>query len=185
MAVVNISPRSHERGSIEACRLPRHRMRRSPLRVLTNAAPLKHAGSLEVQVSPDGSPRSHERGSIEAAGTAARQRRRRYSPRSHERGSIEAGAESLRDRAQGPALRVLTNAAPLKPEGIRTMRALETTLRVLTNAAPLKPCGCRWTRSHLTSSPRSHERGSIEASVGDPVAVDTQRLSAFSRTRLH
>ena len=205
------TPRSHERGSVEAsCDQGRRLPRTSPLRALTSAAPLKLRSPPLTGGGKDGTPRSHERGSVEAPRrdvalvrvgrplraltsaaplklvqhaphlhgslplraltSAAPLKPGRHTgvpvecrtPRSHERGSVEAGCGcGLSVGARRP-LRALTSAAPLKRSRAGREPPAACPLRALTSAAPLKPEGSARVFSDRPT-PRSHERGSVEA----------------------
>src|SRR5438309_796595 len=66
------SPRSHERGPIEAgSKRARRRTFAGSLRALTSAAPLKQIFLAVTRRKFGGSPRSHERGPIEARSSAS------------------------------------------------------------------------------------------------------------------
>ncbi len=104
-----------------------------------NVAPLKPE---ERRVTLDltaASPRSNERGPIEAYKFGGAFWEQGISPRSNERGPIEAITLGEYVAADGSALHVRMNVAPLKPD--------ET--GAASRAAP--------------PSPRSNERGPIEA----------------------
>src|SRR5207244_4081202 len=71
------------------------------------------------------------------------------------------------------ALRALTSAAPLKQACRKACRTIVRALRALTSAAPLKRLEGFCVVRAGDSSPRSHERGPIEAKGGlwaDPEA---------------
>ena len=132
------SPRSHERGPVEAMSAGRaRRTQRKNLRALTSAAPLKrNSAAVRVRVN-DSSPRSHERGPVEAITAPASIGLRNTSPRSHERGPVEAHQPLFRLVAQAD-LRALTSAAPLKQRLAYGVEKVGRNLRALTSAAPLK-----------------------------------------------
>ena len=106
------SPRSRERGPIEA------------LRNCVAFATLLH------------SPRSRERGPIEAGSHQCEDRNAGLSPRSRERGPIEAGvSRSIVTPMAGP-LRAPASAAPLKPGDATTAAKALDTLSALPRARP-------------------------------------------------
>ena len=80
--------------------------------------------------------------------------------------------------------RVLTDAAPLKPDAPLLEPGTGLDFRVLTDAAPLKrrPLERNW--QQCVQFPRSHGRGSVEARSPGFGEIQTGRISAFSRTRL-
>ena len=105
------SPRSRERGPVEAslrfCLLTRDRS----LRAHVSAAPLKHVRDASSADRFRHSPRSRERGPVEARRPGSRSICRTCSPRSRERGPVEASQQSStissavfspRSRERGP-----------------------------------------------------------------------------------
>ncbi len=89
----------------------------------------------------------------------------RASPRSQERGPIEAPATHVARMMLANGLRALRSAAPLKRSFGHNLPLDLSRLRALRSAAPLKRLessrGCSW----AWWSPRSQERGPIEACV--------------------
>ncbi len=161
MRVENISPRSHERGSIEATRWRGSRM------------------------AAFSSPRSHERGSIEAPVGGAELNLHVTSPRSHERGSIEARPAGAQVRRAWPSLRALTSAAPLKPSEREKARGVEACSPRSHERGSIEALASLPPGMFRFHSPRSHERGSIEAGPRFGQVAQTRTLSALSRARLH
>ena len=159
------SPRSHERGPVEAwANGSWQEPRESHLRALTSAAPLKQGRPASAERRAGVSPRSHERGPVEArlCGWSCSRSKSR-SPRSHERGPVEAVYRCFLVLHRCPYLRALTSAAPLKLFGAALNRAAMTYLRALTSAAPLKRRAPHRQPHRPSRSPRSHERGPVEA----------------------
>ena len=108
------SPRSKERGSVEAP------IEIDPFRAITHlrarksAAPLKRQSSRASRRTTPPSPRSKERGSVEAGSRWWHPRcAGRGSPRSKERGSVEAD-QVINSRLRLEDLRARKSAAPLK-----------------------------------------------------------------------
>ena len=161
------TPRSHERGPVEAEKL-----------------------GVFVDAFNDDTPRSHERGPVEARRGWPRCGVRGNTPRSHERGPVEAsphGAALLHDIIP---LRAHMSAAPLKQfrepfvhgGHVVTPRSHERgpveawqrpaarnsrwrTLRAHMSAAPLKLRLVGHVHPVPRGTPRSHERGPVEASL--------------------
>ena len=108
------------------------------------------------------SPRSRERGPVEAPCASRTAAPADGSPRSRERGPVEALGGNFRT-SFSRTLRAHVSAAPLKRETREETDAGSFPLRAHVSAAPLKrvaPCPSGRCRR---SSPRSRERGPVEA----------------------
>ena len=87
------------------------------------------------------------------------------SPRSHERGSVEADRMMHSIFRQTVSLHAHTSVAPLKLSAFEKAWPGPAALHAHTSVAPLKPFLRRHHTLHITLSPRSHERGSVEATL--------------------
>src|SRR5690606_9104251 len=105
-----------------------------------------------------------ERGPVEASTPSSTDLKVAVSPRSPERGPVEAAKEMNAGRLPR-SLRALRSAAPLKHPDLRVIGFTATPLRALRSAAPLKHAVGSSRRIGSVSSPRSPERGPVEACV--------------------
>ena len=90
LIVLDVYPRPHRRGPIEARFDVWQRVEELTIRVLTGAAPLKHASTPESSDDPADYPRPHRRGPIEAQDCKTPLGAQEGYPRPHRRGPIEA-----------------------------------------------------------------------------------------------
>ncbi len=142
-------------------------------------APLKlDRDALDRAVHPPLSPRSIERGSIEADPIPTGDYTYVPSPRSIERGSIEAAC-LVYAATSDTSLHVRLNVAPLKHNLPQSIDNRIEALHVRLNVAPLKPTAAASLPPRYQDSPRSIERGSIEAALCVPRQCRPRPLSPF------